>query len=135
MLDPVGINVIDGPLQPIATSADPVLEITDASLNQMLGFSNVLLATMPSQATIEDNFGETTQSATNDDKIVIGDGTRILPEGAGECEGPCVEGTLFLSASTLDLYSEIEARSIRRTRQPVCTFRYHLARSAHSQRL
>ena len=112
MLDPVGINVIDGDFDPnIQNAADPVLEITDGTINAYLAWSNVLLATSPSQADIYAD-GEVPldehNASDNDDRIVIADGTHIEAETFGG-EFEVDPGTLYLSTGTLDLYSTINA--------------------------
>jgi len=118
LLDPIGIHVIDGePEVDIVHSADPVLTITDGTLNEYLGYSNVLLATSSSQANIVAD-GEVpvdeVNVSDNDDRIVIGDGTHIEARNFGvrnvDLDQPeNVGGILYLSTGTLDLYSTIAA--------------------------
>ncbi len=102
LLDPVGIKIVDGPpiggLFPVL-GTDPLLTITDGSLNEQLHFSDVLLATSSTsaasvwEASTDYNFGP------NDDNITVDVGTSIDTSGT--------QGHLYFSTTTLNLYSDI----------------------------
>ncbi len=101
MLDPVGIRVIQGDNQGShSPGASSIIEITDGTLNNLLDFNNILLATAPSDATVSPvpgNVQNNRGGGANDDNIVVEAGTAV-DTGAN---------TLFFSTTTVDLYADI----------------------------